>query len=175
MEIIQGRNNFLSLSSGLVIKRHQFDELPAPDSVIKRVVTLAKNNGVSPNLLFLDQYKASFDWPDNESNNDGLDPTPLADYSNVTAEMPGVLIDRTTLLTVSSSNSCSNEPDWSQLLDEATMNADLDFTNHLPPPPEVIKSDNDNNVVFIPSPNLDISPSHQHHSSLNLTLHRFLP
>ena len=38
---IQGTYHFLNLSSGLVIKRCYFDELPAPDSVINRVNSLA--------------------------------------------------------------------------------------------------------------------------------------
>ena len=49
---IQGTYSFLNLATGLVNKRRQFTELPAPDSVIKRVATLAQKNGVSPNLNF---------------------------------------------------------------------------------------------------------------------------
>ena len=49
---IQGTYSFLNLATGLVIKRRRFTELPAPDSVIKRVATLAQKNGVSPNLNF---------------------------------------------------------------------------------------------------------------------------
>jgi hypothetical protein len=42
----QGSYHFLSLVSGLVIKQRTFDELPAPKSVIDRVVTLAATSGV---------------------------------------------------------------------------------------------------------------------------------
>ena len=112
---IQGRYNFLSLSSGLVIEQRWFDELPAPDFIIKWVVALAKNNGVSSNLIFMDQYKALFDWPVKDPNDDGLDPTPIGAYPDVHAEMPGVLIDRDTLPTLSPSDSQNNGPDRSQL------------------------------------------------------------
>jgi hypothetical protein len=47
----QGTYSFLNLAMGLVIKRRQFTELPAPDSVIKRVATLAQKTGVSPRSL----------------------------------------------------------------------------------------------------------------------------
>ena len=43
-------------------------------------------------------------------------------------------------------------------LHEVAINADLDITDHLPPPPEVIEIDNDNDVVFITYPDFDISP-----------------
>ena len=38
-----------------------------------------------------------------------------------------------------------DEPDWAQMADEATTNADLDHADHLPTPPEVIVFDDDNN------------------------------
>ena len=44
---IQGSYSFLNLSMGLVLKRRQFTELPAPESVIKRVTTLAAKSHVS--------------------------------------------------------------------------------------------------------------------------------
>ena len=54
---IQGTYSFLNLSTGLVIKRRRFVELPAPDSVIQRVNTLASNSGVSSTLVFADRHK----------------------------------------------------------------------------------------------------------------------
>ncbi len=44
----------------------------------------------------------------------------------------------------------SNEIDWSQLADDAAQNADLDVTEHLPPPPEVIEIDDDTDYVYVP-------------------------
>jgi hypothetical protein len=72
--------------------------------------------------------------------------------------MLGVLIDKDTPPTLSPSNSQNYEPDWSQLADEASMNADLDITDHLAPPPKVIEIDNNDDIVFIPFPDLDIFP-----------------
>ena len=128
---MQGPYNFLSLSSGFVIKQRWFDELRALASLIKRVATLSRNNDIYPNLIFMDQYKAPFDWPDNDPNDDGLDPTPITTNLDIHAEMPGVLIDRDALPTLSPFNSPNNEPDWSQLANEAAMNAGIIFPLHL--------------------------------------------
>jgi hypothetical protein len=53
---IQGTYSFLNLSTGLVIKRRRFVELPAPDSVLQRVNDLAANSGVSTTLIFADRH-----------------------------------------------------------------------------------------------------------------------
>ena len=57
------------------------------------------------------------------------------------------------------------------------MNTNLDITNHLPHPLEVIEIDDDNDVVFILSPDFGIPPPPTPIKSpkLNLTLHKFLP
>jgi hypothetical protein len=44
----------------------------------------------------------------------------------------------------------SNKIDWSQLADDAAQNADLDITEHLPPPPAVIEIDDDTDYVNVP-------------------------
>ena len=84
---IRGTYSFLSLTTGLEIKRRHFDELPAPDSNIKQVATLADNNGI-----FANTHKIPLDWPDIALLPEGLDPTPMAIYPNIHAEMPGVLL-----------------------------------------------------------------------------------
>jgi hypothetical protein len=62
---IQGSYNFLSLVSGLVIKRLWFDELPALDFVIAHVASLSGKFGVSQSLVFADLQRKPYDWPDN--------------------------------------------------------------------------------------------------------------
>jgi hypothetical protein len=85
---MQGTYNFLNLTTGHVIKRRRFHEIPAPDLVIKRVNDLASTNGVSSTLVFANRHKIPFDWPDNDAPQDGLDPTPLAPYPDIPAEIP---------------------------------------------------------------------------------------
>ena len=45
------------------------------------------------------------------------------------------------------------ERDWSQLADNALANADLDVLDGLPPPPEVIEIDDEDNNLFFPPAN----------------------
>ena len=85
---LQGTYSFLNLLMGLVLKHRRFVKLPAPDSVIKRVNELAATSGVSTNLVFADRHKTPFDWPDNDPGTSALDPTPMAVYPQLPAEMP---------------------------------------------------------------------------------------
>jgi len=156
---IQGTYSFLNLLTGLVIKRRCFTELPAPDSVIN-----ADNNGVSRNLVFAERPDNPFAWPDNSPDSIGLDPTPMAVYPQLLAEMPGVLLSRHVPEKDNHHVPEEADPkipddsqdiDWSQLADEAADNADLDNTEHLPPPPEVIELDDDNDIVYAPPPTYD--------------------
>ena len=151
--------SFLNLSTGLVIKRRRFVELPAPDSVIQRVNDLAATSGVPTTLVFADRTKTPFDWPDNDPLSSTLDATPMAKYPNLPAEMPGVLLERH--IPVPDDQSPFDEPyepDWFDLADEAAHNADLDTTELLPPPPDVIElDDNDAEFVYTP-PHTTTSP-----------------
>ena len=90
---IQGSYSFLNLASGLVIKRRQFTELLAPDSVIKCVETFAAKSNVSSNLVFANRHKIPFDWPDTDFS-PTLDPTPMAVFPSIPAEMPRVRLSR---------------------------------------------------------------------------------
>ena len=140
--------------TGLVIKRQWFTELPAPDLVIKRVATLAEKSNVSSNLVFINRHRISFDWPDTDLSTT-FDPTPMAVFPSMAAEVPGVLLSRHAPDTGANDDErdglpdYSNEIDWSQLADDAAQTADLDITEHLPPPPEVIEIV-DTDYVYVP-------------------------
>jgi hypothetical protein len=88
---IQGIYIFLSLVSGLVLKRRTWNEFPVPQSVIDQVSTLAKNSSVSKDLIFANSKRQPYAWPDNPP--DALDDTPIGAYPDVPAKLPGVLLD----------------------------------------------------------------------------------
>jgi hypothetical protein len=135
----QGSYNFLNLVSGLVIKRRAFHELPAPDSIIAHVTALATTLGVSCDLVFADRHRVPFSWSNNH-----VDPPlvqSVAPYPDVSTEFPGVTLARNAP-TPPQPTSLS-EPDWVQLADNAAENANLEFTDFLPPPPEVINIDDE--------------------------------
>jgi len=152
---LQGTYNFLNLSSGLVIKRREFVELPAPDSIIQRVNSLAGKNSIASNLIFADRNQVPFDWlDDTDVSAASLDPTPFEQFPNIPAEMPGVGLERHQSATQSRPKDIEPaERDWSQLADDSLANADLDVLDGLPPPPEVIEIDDDDNDLFFPPAN----------------------
>ena len=135
----QGSYNFLNLVSGLVIKRRAFHELPAPDSIIARVTALATTSGVSSDLVFADRRRVPFSW----STTPVVPPPvqPMAPYPDVSTEIPGVTLARHTPPLHQPTN--VTEPNWEQLADDAADNANLEFTDFLPPPPEVINIDDE--------------------------------
>ena len=130
----QGSYNFLNLVTGLVIKRRAFHEIPAPDSIIAHVMALATTSGVSRDLVFADRCQVPYSW----SNNDMEPPLsqPVAPYPDVSVEFLGVTLEQH-IPTPPQPTSLA-EPDWVQLADDAAENANLEFTDLLPPPPEVI-------------------------------------
>ena len=117
-------------------------------SVIDQFTALAKTSGVSKDLIFANRKRKPYDWPKNPP--DSLDDTPIGAYPDVPAEIPGVLIDRSSPGVHPSPQPedplHNNDPDWTALADAAMENADLDVVAQLPPPPEVIKLTDDDNV-----------------------------
>jgi len=149
--IFQGSYYFLNLLTGLVIKCRAFVELPAPQSVIDRVAMLALKSGVPRELIFANRNHIPFSWstPDDNGPADAT-PAPVALYPDLPAKMPGVLLQRH-LHPPPAGVAPVPQPDmdWTQLADEAAENADLDFTEALPPLPEVVDV-NDEDVLHVP-------------------------
>ena len=77
----QGSYHFLNLLTGLVIKRSAFFELPAPQSVIDRVTTLALKLGVPRELIFANCNRIPFSWLTTDDNSTAdANPAPVALY-----------------------------------------------------------------------------------------------
>jgi hypothetical protein len=119
--------------------------------VIDRVTTLALKSGVPRELIFANRNRIPFSWSTSDDNSTAhADLTPVAPYPDIPAEMPGVLLQRHLRTPPASVTPfCQPDPDWTQLADEAAENADLDFTEALPPLPEVIAV-NDEDVFQVP-------------------------
>jgi hypothetical protein len=146
----QGTYNFLNLVSGLVIKRQSFNELPAPQSIINCVNSLAAKSVVSTNLIFANRKRVPFHWntlPADIPDTRHHAPYP---YPDIPAEILGVLIQQDADDYIPSAN--SDNPtgmDWTDLADAAAENADLATTMGLPPPPDIINID-DEDVFQLP-------------------------
>jgi hypothetical protein len=91
----QGSYHFLNLLTGLVIKRHIFFELPAPQSVIDRVTMPTLKSGAPRELIFANRNHIPFSW---STNNDKCTTDAalslVAPYPDLLADMPGVLLQR---------------------------------------------------------------------------------
>ena len=147
----QGTYHFLNLLTGLVVKRRAFVELPAPQSVIDRVAKLATTSGVPRELIFANRNRIPFSWSTPEDNGPtDATPAPVALYPDLPAELPGVLLQRHLHPSPAGVTPAPpSHPDWTQLADEAAENADLDFTEVLPPLPEVVEV-NDEDILHVP-------------------------
>ncbi len=147
----QGSYHFLNLLTGLVIKHCACFELPAPQSVIDRVTTLALKLGVSRELIFANRNCIPFSWSTTDDNGTA-DTTPalVALYPDLPAEMPGVLLQHHLRPSPAGMTPVPQpDPDWTQLADEAAENANLDFTEALPPLPGVVAVNN-KDVLQVP-------------------------
>ncbi len=117
----QGSYHFLSLLTGLVIKHHAFFKLPAPQSVIDPVTTLALKSGVPHDLFFGNPNRIPFSWSTtNDNGTADATPAPVALYPDLPAEMPSVLLQRHLRPSPAGMTPVPQpDPDWTQLADEA--------------------------------------------------------
>ena len=79
----------------------------------------------------------------------------MSNFPEIPAEMPGITLERHQKATRHNNDTMvpSIEHDWSKLADEAIMNADLETSDHLPPPPELIELDDDDYDRYVPPVN----------------------
>jgi hypothetical protein len=154
---LQGTYLFFSLVTGQILRRRRWTELPVPDSVIARVAHFAQKSGNPPGLTFTDRQHHEYTWSDDDIV--GSDDPPTAPFSDISADTPGVQLDRTPSSIsfhdlpsdYDTDTAPNDDPDWAQMADDALANADIDDGEVLPPPPEVIVIDDDEDVP-LPSP-----------------------
>ncbi|KAL7502656.1 hypothetical protein ACHAXN_000584, partial [Cyclotella atomus] len=98
----QGTHQFLNLETGEIIKRKKFTMLPMPDSMIKRVEELARQDGQSRRnrLLFRNQNGERFDWDEDDDEEPLVDDNaveaepPAAQFPSIPAKFPGIPLER---------------------------------------------------------------------------------
>ena len=81
---------------------------------------------------------------------------PVAPYPDVSTEFPGVTLARHA--PTSPQTTSLTKPDWVQLAEDAAENANLEFTDFLPPPPEVINIDDEEVTPIRLTSQLPIQP-----------------
>ncbi|KAL7460774.1 hypothetical protein ACHAXS_001215, partial [Conticribra weissflogii] len=85
---MQGTYKFMCLSTGRIIKRRQFKELPMPTSIISRVEQLGAE-GAAEGLVFSDRHGVPFPWSANDEEVAQHPDTPRQGI----AEFPGVTVE----------------------------------------------------------------------------------
>jgi hypothetical protein len=126
---------------------------------LARVSELAQNSGISQDLVFADRYCVSFGWPDEAFQ--AMDNDPIAAYPDIPANMPGVKLDCSPAPpapTATPTTTTTTVPDWAQLAQEAIHDADLGEANPLPPTPEVIIVNDEDDTPFLPADKKTFSP-----------------
>ncbi len=85
---MQGTYKFMCLTTGKVIKRRQFKEMPMPRSMIEKIEDMDKD-GTNEGLTFADRNWMPFPW-----NNDNGDILGREEpYNQGPAEFPGIRIE----------------------------------------------------------------------------------
>jgi hypothetical protein len=102
-------------------------------------------------LIFANRNRIPFSWSTtNDNGTADAAPAPVAPYPDLPAEIPGVLLQRHLRPSPAGVTTVPQpKSDWTQPADEAAENANLDFTEALPPLPEVVTVNNED-VLQVP-------------------------
>ena len=158
---MQGSVKFYCLTTGRVLRRRSFTPLAMPDRVIQRVNTIGQRERQGRTFRFLNRKREPYEWTDTVPEDDpefqGLLEEP-APYPDVSAELPGVLLEDETADMDLQVVTDDPEPDFAELaaaaLDNAGINAAsrLEAAHHAPAPdagPAFIEADDDDIVYEI--------------------------
>jgi hypothetical protein len=107
--------------------------------------------GVRRDLVFADSHCKPFNWPDEAFQ--AMDDDPIAAYPDISADMPGVQLDQSPAIPsqmATPTTTTTSDPDWAQLAEEAIHNGDLGKADPLPPAPEVIIVDDEDDTPLPP-------------------------
>jgi hypothetical protein len=78
----------------------------------------------------------------------------MAAYPQIPAEMPGVILSRHQPMPSAADTepTANNKIDWENIADAAAWNANLEQVEHLPPPPPVIEVNDNDDIIYAPTP-----------------------
>ena len=97
---LQGSVKFYCVNTGRVLKRRSFTPMPMPNRVIKRDNKIGEQEGQGRTFCFLNRQKQAYEWtdavPEDDDDFQGLleDEVEAAPYPNISAELPGVELDK---------------------------------------------------------------------------------
>ena len=90
---LQGSAKFYCLTTGRILKRHEFTPYPMPDRVIKRVNQIGAKEKQGRTFRFLNQQAEPYEWTDKVPEDDLefqglLDEEEMAPYPDISAQPP---------------------------------------------------------------------------------------
>lgn len=94
---MQGTYKFFSLITGHVIKRRNFDVLPYPDRMIKKVNEWGRISKIlEDDLIFKNRNNEDYSWLDDDLDlidDNAVEPA-AAPFPDIAAEIPGIQLER---------------------------------------------------------------------------------
>eukprot|EP00804_Cyclotella_cryptica_P021082 CCRYP_019384-RA/>CCRYP_019384-RA protein AED:0.40 eAED:0.40 QI:0/-1/0/1/-1/0/1/0/331 len=92
---MQGSYYFVDLSTKAVIKRRRFQELPVPDSIIKKVEAWGRRDKQTGIIRFANRNNDPYEWDDEQEPlvEDNAPEPEQAPFPDIPAETPGVEIE----------------------------------------------------------------------------------
>jgi hypothetical protein len=114
-------------------------------------LNLQKTRVLDGILFFAYSHCKPFNWPDEAFQ--AMDDDPITAYPDISADMPGVQLDQSPAIpsqTATPTTTTTSDPDWAQLAEEAIHNGDLGKADTLPPAPELIIVDDEDDTHLLP-------------------------
>jgi hypothetical protein len=128
---LQGSVKFYSLTTGRVIKRRNFTEMPMPDSIIKKVDAIGQKENHGRQFRFTNRVNEPYEWTDEVPEDDPefqgmLEEEEAAPFPDISAEIPGVSLERDTVADPSTAVEDEPEPEFVERAGAALDNAGID-------------------------------------------------
>ena len=135
---LQGSVKFFCINTRRVLKRRNFTPIPLPDSVIAKVNAIGKKEGQGRDFRFTNRRNEPFSWTDEVPVDDdefqGLLEPDEATFPDISAELPGVELERNQTDSPVDAVDEDPEPNFEQRAADALENADIRAGEHRNPP-----------------------------------------
>jgi hypothetical protein len=133
---LQGSVKFYSLTTGRVIKRRNFTEMPLPDAIIKKVNLIGERESQGMDFRFTNRKNKPYEWTDDVPEDDPefqglLETEDEAPFPDISAEIPGVELERELVTEPTTALEDEAEPEFAEQAGAALENAGIDVAEQI--------------------------------------------
>ncbi|KAL7538669.1 hypothetical protein ACHAXR_008718 [Thalassiosira sp. AJA248-18] len=133
---LQGSVKFYSLTTGRVIKSCNFTEMPMPESIIKKVNKIGAKERQGRHFRFTNGVNEPYVWTDEVPEDDPefqgmLEEEDEAPFPDISAEIPGVSLERDEVVDPSTAVEDEPEPEFIERADAALENAEINVAQRI--------------------------------------------